>query len=106
MSVLFRSEVRGGDIPTFASKDVEPEAYGFDRLERAVASLVEEHERMQKLNTELRHEVTEQSKRIRSLEEQLLDANQRRQDVSKRVDELIAELDQLDAQLGSVEEPA
>jgi hypothetical protein len=33
------------------------------------------------------------------LEAQLLEANQRRQDTAKRVDELIAQLDQLDAQL-------
>ena len=38
-----------------------------------------------------------------TLETQLLDANQRRQDTSKRIDELIAQLDQLDAQLASAE---
>ena len=37
------------------------------------------------------------------LEEQLFDANQRRQDVIKRVDELVAQIDQLDAQLASLE---
>ena len=36
-------------------------------------------------------------------ETQLIDANQRRQDTIKRVDELIAQLDQLDAQLASSE---
>jgi septal ring factor EnvC (AmiA/AmiB activator) len=79
------------------------EAYGFDRLERAVAALVEQHERMQKENGELRRDLAEKTDRLRALEEQLLEANQRRKDVAKRVDDLIAQLDQLDAQLGSVE---
>ena len=37
--------------------------------------------------------------RIRALDSELLDANQRRQDAFKRIDELISHLDQLDAQL-------
>jgi len=48
--------------------------------------------------------VEEKSKRIRALEEELLTANQRRQDVIKRVDELIAQIDQVDVQLQSLEE--
>ena len=42
-------------------------------------------------------------RRIRGLEEQLLEANQKRQDVAKRIDELISQLDHLDAQLGASE---
>ena len=80
-----------------------PEVYGFDRLERAVAALVEQHERMQEDNGELRRELDEKVERLRALEEQLLEANQRRKDVAKRVDDLIAQLDQLDTQIGSVE---
>jgi len=80
------------------------ERYGFDRLERAVATLVEQHERMQKENGALRRDVAEKSGRVIALEEQLLAANQRQQDVGKRIDELIAQIDQLDAQLGSLDE--
>lgn len=44
---------------------------------------------------------------MRALEGQLLEANQRRQDVGKRVDELISQLDhldgELDGQLGAAE---
>ena len=36
---------------------------------------------------------------MRALEERLIEANQQRQDVAKRVDELIAQLDHLEAQL-------
>jgi hypothetical protein len=45
----------------------------------------------------------EKARGIRSLEGQLLEANQKRQDVSKRIDEMIAQLDHLDAQLASAE---
>lgn len=89
----------GGIIPHEA-----PKSHDFKRLERAVAALVETHERMQKDNDELRDRVAENATRIRTLEEQLLEANQRRQDVAKRIDELIAQLDQLDTQLGSLED--
>jgi len=51
----------------------------------------------------MRRELIAREQRIRSLETQLLEANQRRQDTGKRIDELIAELDQLDTQLDSVE---
>jgi len=34
----------------------------------------------------------------------LLEANQKRQDVAKRIDELVAQLDHLDAQLAEPEE--
>ena len=77
--------------------------YDFERLERAISTLVAEHERLQKDAEEMRRELLAREQRIRSLEAQLLEANQRRQDTGKRIDELIAQLDQLDAQLASVE---
>ncbi len=80
------------------------ERYDFQRLERAVGALVESHQRTLEENQLLRRELAEKNGHIGGLEEQLLDANQRRQDVGKRVDELIAQIDQLDAQLGSLEE--
>jgi uncharacterized coiled-coil DUF342 family protein len=51
----------------------------------------------------LRGDLDERNQRVRVLEAQLLEANQRRQDTCKRVDELIAQLDQLDAQLENAE---
>jgi len=47
----------------------------------------------------LRDDLDEKNQRIRQLEAKLLDVNQLRQDVAKRIDELIAQIDQLDAQL-------
>jgi len=77
--------------------------YDFDRLERAVTALAEAHRRQLEENEQLRQKLEERNARIRTLEEQVLDGNQRRQEVIKRVDELIAQIDQLDSQLGTIE---
>jgi septal ring factor EnvC (AmiA/AmiB activator) len=73
--------------------------YDFDRLERAVSDLAEAHRRQRDENAVLRRKLEEQARRLRALEGQLLDANQRRQDVAKRIDELISQLDHLEGQL-------
>jgi septal ring factor EnvC (AmiA/AmiB activator) len=72
--------------------------YDFERLERAVAALADECRVQRGLNAQLRGEVDTQRRRIRSLEGQLLGANQKRQDVAKRIDELIAQIDHLDGE--------
>jgi len=72
--------------------------YDFDRLERGVADLLDRYERLQSENAKLRRKLSEKDQRIRHLDGQLIEANQRRQDVGKRIDELIAQIDQLDAQ--------
>jgi len=77
--------------------------YDWDRLERAVSALAAQHEVLRKEARALRDDLGERNRRIRVLEAQLLEANQRRQDTCKRVDELIAQLDQLDAQLATTE---
>jgi len=51
----------------------------------------------------LRRELEHRSQRIRALDGKLLEANQKRQDVVKRIDELIAQIDQLDATFESVD---
>jgi septal ring factor EnvC (AmiA/AmiB activator) len=78
--------------------------YDFPRLQRAVEALAEAHRRLRGENAGLRRKVEEKSRRIRSLEEQMLEANQKRQDVAKRIDELVAQLDHLDAQLARTQE--
>jgi len=65
---------------------------------------VKQHARVAKRNDVLAVKVEEKTQRIRVLEEELLAANQRRQDVVKRIDELIAQIDQVDVQLQSLEE--
>ena len=64
-----------------------------------MGTLTSQHEALRNEVRALRGDLGERNQRIRALEAQLLEANQRRQDTCKRVDELIAQLDQLDAQL-------
>jgi chromosome segregation ATPase len=93
--------VSAGAVPTAADaalRSTSP-AYDWDRLERAVGALTSQHEALRNEVRALRGDLGERNQRIRALEAQLLEANQRRQDTCKRVDELIAQLDQLDAQL-------
>ena len=91
--------VRGAIIQ--ATKD---SSYDFARLERAVRALAESRRQAVRENAALREELEEKNGRIRTLEDQLLEGNQRRQDVVKRIDDLIAQMDQLDQQLGALEE--
>jgi predicted nucleic acid-binding Zn-ribbon protein len=65
--------------------------------------LAAQHEALLTEVSALRGDLGERNQRIRVLEAQLLEANQRRQDTCKWIDELIAQLDQLDAQLASAE---
>jgi len=96
------SRVEGAETDTGSP----PSPYDWDRLERAVRTLVAQQEVLRKELSTLRGNLGERNHRIRTLETQLLEANQRRQDTSKRIDELIAQLDQLDAQLASAESNA
>ena len=75
---------------------------GIDWSARSALSVAQQ-EALRKELRALRGDLGERNHRIRTLETQLLEANQRRQDTSKRIDELIAQLDQLDAQLASAE---
>ena len=79
------------------------QAYDFDRLERAVAELARAHQRQRDENAALRRKLEQVTARVRFLDGQLFEANQRRTDVAKRVDELIAQLDHLEGQLASPE---
>ena len=88
----------------FPISEHDRESFDFERLERAVEALSEAHRRLREENVALRRKVEERSRRVRALEERLIEANQQRQDVAKRVDELIAQLDHLDGQLGRSEE--
>lgn len=77
--------------------------YDWDRLERAIRSLADQQEAYRAELRELRKQIAERDQRVRNLEAQLIDSNHRRQDTGKRIDDLIAQLDQLDAQLASAE---
>jgi septal ring factor EnvC (AmiA/AmiB activator) len=92
-------ETGGAAIPDSESK--KSKAQSFERLDRLVRSLVEKYRVLQTENSSLRAELDERDSRIRSLDDQILEMNQNRQDAAKRIDDLIAQLDQLDAQFGA-----
>ena len=94
-----RSRGRGSPI-----SERDRERFDLARLERAIATLSDAHRRVRDENAALRRKIEERSRRVRALEERLIEANQQRQDVAKRVDELIAQLDHLDAQLDNAAE--
>lgn len=75
----------------------------FARLEKAVEGLVGRYRRLAHENAELRRVVAERDHRVRGLEGKILELNQRRQDVAKRVDELIVEIQQVEDRLGVAE---
>ncbi len=61
--------------------------------------LVGLHHRLGEEHAAQRREIEKRDARIRVLEEQTLELNQRRQDAVKRIDDLISQIDHLDAQL-------
>ena len=91
----------GGGTPI---PDDSERARDFDRLEAAVVALADQHKRALKDNESLRRAVEERDRRIRALEAETLELNQRRRDVAKRIDDLLAQMDQLDVELGSAGE--
>jgi len=66
-----------------------------------VRSLVEKYRVLQVENASLRADLEGRDSRIRSLDDQILEMNQTRQDAAKRIDDLIAQVDQLDERFGS-----
>ena len=51
----------------------------------------------------MRRELEHRGQRIRALDSKVLEANQKRLDVVKRIDELIAQIEQLEASCQSVD---
>ena len=76
-------------------------AYGFDRLEVAIRALAERCKGLEEECAALQEQLSKREGRVNALEAELIGANQLRQDVGKRIDELIAQIDLLDAQLES-----
>jgi len=92
--------VEGGGVIS----DESDSHYDFERLERAVTALADRHEQLRTENAELRRVLREKDQHIGHLDEKLRAAGQRRHDVSKRIDDLIAQIDQLDSQFEAQEE--
>lgn len=76
----------------------------FERLERVVTALVERHRDALRANTNLRGMLADCEQRLRLADGQILDLNQRRQDVAKRIDDLVAQILLLENQLAAAPE--
>jgi chromosome segregation ATPase len=92
--------VRGSDaIPDSDSKTNGEQS--FERLERLVRGLVDKYRVLLSENASLREDLEGRDTRIRSLDDQIREMNQSRQDAAKRIDDLIAQIDHVDARLGA-----
>ena len=69
----------------------------FERLEALVRSLVDRHRTLASSQRQLRERVAQRDARIKALDAQLVQSNQCRRDAAKRIDELIAQLDRVEA---------
>lgn len=73
----------------------------FERLEHLVRDVVQRFQLLRAEHADLRQRLAEREARIRELDEQILQLNQTRRDAGKRLDDLISQLDHLEARLGS-----
>ena len=79
-----------------------PTGYDFARLEAAVSELLQRQRVLQEEKVALTAELDAKRRQVRTLDAQLLEANQLRQDIVKHVDELISQLDELEAEVASL----
>lgn len=68
-----------------------------ERLELALRALVGRVRLLLRENRRLREELDDRERRLRSLDERLFEMSQRRQDVAKRIDDLITTVEQIEA---------
>jgi chromosome segregation ATPase len=72
----------------------------FERLEELVRSLVDRHRALAAGQKQLRERLAQRDARIRALDAKLVQTNQQRRDAAKRIDELLAQLDRVEAEVG------
>jgi septal ring factor EnvC (AmiA/AmiB activator) len=70
-----------------------------DRLERAVLALAERFIGLRDENAKLARDVAERDQLIAQLEAEARHQNQRRRDVAQRIDELVAQIEQVEGRL-------
>ena len=80
--------------------------FDFERLERAVAFLIEEHERLSSEKAALLEELVERESRITSLEAKLDRERSTRAAAVEGVDKILARLEQLQTSASAAAEPA
>lgn len=77
----------------YAGRDVD-----IDRLEAAIRKLVARHRELLIDNASLREQIVLRDEKVLALEAEIRDLNQCRQDVAKRIDDLIAQIEQIENQ--------
>ena len=75
------------------------DASQFERLEALVRTLVDRHRALALEREQLRARLTQRDARVRALDTQLVQLNQTRRDAAKRIDELVAQLDHVQAEV-------
>jgi chromosome segregation ATPase len=83
--------------------------YDFQRLERAIAYLIDEHERLarekdrlEQEHAALREELVDREQRLAALQQELTSERGRRRTALEGVDKLIERLDQVQASVGAM----
>lgn len=71
----------------------------FERLEAAVRELADRHAALREENAKLAGELAARDRRVEELEGELRRMVQTRRDASRRIDEMIAQIDQLEGRL-------
>lgn len=85
---------------------MQADRYDFDRLERSVEFLLEEHERLSGEREALLQELIDREQRISLLESRLQRESTRRVTAVEGVDKMLSRLEQLQASISSVSETA
>jgi septal ring factor EnvC (AmiA/AmiB activator) len=75
------------------------DASQFARLEALVQELVERHRALSAERGQLRERLAQRDSRLKALDAQLVESNQTRRDAAKRIDELVAQLDRVQAEI-------
>lgn len=93
-------------VQTGGRDGTQSDRYDFDRLERSVDFLIDEHQRLTGEREALLEELVEREHRIAALEAKLENERVRRLTAVEGMDKILGRLDQLQASVTSAAEPA
>lgn len=92
--------------PLSGRREGDREGVDFERLERAVAFLLEEHERLSAEKQELLGELADREQRLSEMTSRLESERKRRIAAIESVDKILGRLEQLQSSVGAVMESA
>jgi chromosome segregation ATPase len=75
------------------------DASQFERLEALVRELIARHQALSADRVQLRARVAERDARIKALDAKLVELNHARRDAAKRIDELVVQLERVEAEV-------